>query len=355
MAGALVTLKDIASNLDLSVMAVSKALRDSSDISTNTKARVQAEARRLGYVPNRSARSLRAGSSLLIGCIMPSFEDNDCIQIFKGLEAEASELDFDMLVASSMNQAEREILAFRRMVQHKIDAVFIYSAAQGGHRSLILDEAARLQVPTLFVGQYPADLIASEKAGWVAADNLRAGYIATEYLISQGHKKILYLAGPLGSSRAAEHFSGYKKALMDQEVEMDETLVFLAGTDWRSGQATMAQVMDEAVDFTAVVCLSDSVALGAMSYLRKQGVRLPDEVSFVGYGDEPESEFLAVPLTTIRVLRQEIGQCAFRLWLQRKNTNQSFGQRILPVELVIRKSVMSLQQETSPTAIAQRS
>ncbi|MEM9446534.1 MAG: LacI family DNA-binding transcriptional regulator [Verrucomicrobiota bacterium] len=353
----MVTLKDIATNLNLSVMAVSKALRDAPDISESTKARVVSEANKLGYMPNRSARSLRAGFSQMIGCILPSLNHTQCAEILKGLEEESAAFDYDLLISSSDNSVETEVQAFRRMMQHKIDALFIFPAARVQHRSFIQEEAIRLGVPTVFMAQVPASVKMQPNFGWVVSDNYKAGQLATDYLINKGHQEILYLAGPLGSSSAAEHFSGYKKSLADAGLEFTDERVFLAGIDMKAGQEAMARAIDEAAQFTAVVSLLDSVAIGAMSFLRKQGVGIPEDVSFVGFGDSLEAEYLATPLTTVRTSKREIGKSSFRMWYQNRAHHDaklspiSLGERVLPVELVERESVLVYNRELEVAAL----
>ena len=192
-------------------------------------------------------------------------------------------------------------------------------------------------VPTILLDAYPAGAENFPNVSWVVCDDQRGGQIATEHLLELGHKEILFLAGPNGSSSSAGRFSGYQRALAAAGVAYSDTRVFLADKDIDSGRKAMAQALSEKAHFTAVVAHNDSVAIGAAEALAQQGYRVPDDVSIVGFGDGVLATYYRVPLTTVHVAQAEMGEKAVRLALEMQR-GKPVEPRVLPVEIIVRES-----------------
>lgn len=337
----MVTLKHIAANLDLSVMAVSKALRDAPDIAVATKEKVRREADRLGYIPNRTARSLRGGTSGLVGLILPALNEPYGCNIMWGLEQETSARDYELLVSSSQNLIEHEMRAVTRMFERQVEVLFVFSLTRNHQRSAILDAARRYRTPLVFLDHYPPDAGQYENAGWVVVDCVKGGQLAARHLVELGHREIIYLAGPPTVSAAAEHLVGFQRGLQEGGLAYRDSHAFLAGLDIESGKQAMIRVLAEEVPFTAVVCASDAVAVGAFEVLRRQGYHVPDDISVVGFGDGILAANLAAPLTTIRHPQVDLGKTAFNLWYGSKSRGEALKGKVLPVELIVRGSTQS--------------
>lgn len=333
----MVTLKQIAANLGLSTMAVSKALRDAPDISAATKERVRQEASRLSYIPNRNARSLRGGASGLLGVILPALNEPYASNILSGIEQEASARGYEILIASSQNLIEQEMREVTRMFERQVEALFIFSLTRNQHRSPILDAAQRYRTPLIFLDHYPADAVHYARTGWVVVDSQRGGALAAEHLLELGHRQIIYLSGPPTVSAAADHLTGFRRALQKAGLPFPDSHAFLAGLDIQSGRQAMARALSEEVPFTAVVAASDAVAIGACHTLRQQGWDIPGDVSIMGFGDGLLAANLATPLTTVRHPQVDLGREAFHLW-QRQADSERFNGKTLPVELIVRES-----------------
>lgn len=347
------TLKQIANQLGLSVMAVSKALRDAPDISAATKARVRSEADRIGYVPNLMARGLRGGSSGLLGVIVPFLNDSFCSNMIWGLEQEAQARSYQILIGSSKNNAEAEWKTLQQMVERQVEAVFIFPVVRLQQRSPLLDVAAKRSLPMIFLDHYPAAAAQYDKVGWLVVDNIRGGELAAEHLLEQGHEKILYLSGPLTASSAAGHFTGVQRTMTKAGFPVEEGSIFLAGFDMEGGRDAMSRALAEGVGFSAVVCVNDSVALGACDVLRRQGYRIPQDVSVVGFGDGHLAANYSTPLTTVRQPQVDLGRAAFQLWHQALTRGEKLKGKILPVELIGRGSVgvPFLGKKSQPAAV----
>jgi len=331
------TLKEIAATLDLSVMAVSKALRDAPDISAGTKARVQAEARRRNYIPNRAAQNLRLRRSGLLGIVVPQINHTYYSHLIWGAERQAEAVDLQVLLSSSLDRAENEMREVQKLIARQVEALLLVPAVRWQHRLATLELVRASGIPTVLLDAYPAGAERFPGVSWVVCDDARGGQIATEHLLELGHKQILFLAGPNGSSSSAGRFSGYQRALAAAGVPYADERVFLADKDIDSGRKAMSQALSEKVEFTAIVAYNDSVAIGAAEALAQQGFRVPEDVSLVGFGDGLMATYYRVPLTTVRVPQTEMGETAVRLALelQRGKTVQP---RALPVEIIVRES-----------------
>jgi DNA-binding LacI/PurR family transcriptional regulator len=331
------TLKDMAATLNLSVMAVSKALRDAPDISVGTKARVQAEARRRNYIPNRAAQNLRLRRSGLVGLVVPQVNNTYYSHLIWGVERQAAAIDLQVLLSSSLDRAEDEIREARKLLARQVEALLLVPAVRWQHRLATLELARGAGIPTVLLDAYPAGAEKFKNVSWVVCDDQRGGQIATEHLLELGHRDILFLAGPNGSSSSAGRFSGYQRALAAAGVPYSDERVFLADKDIESGRKAMGQALSENARFTGVVAYNDSVAIGAAEALRQQGFRVPEDVSLVGFGDGVLATYYRVPLTTVRLPQTEMGETALRLAIEMQR-GKNVQPRILPVEIMVRES-----------------
>ena len=331
------TLKEIAASLNLSTMAVSKALRDAPDISVTTKARVRAEARRRNYIPNRAAQNLRLRRSGLIGVVVPQINQTYYSHLVWGMERQAESAGLQILLGASLDRAENEMREVQKLISRQVEALLLVPAVRWQHRLATLELVRASAIPTILLDAYPAGAENFPGVSWVVCDDQRGGQLATEHLVELGHRDILFLAGPNGSSSSAGRFSGYQRALAAAGVPYSDTRVFLADKDIDSGRKAMAQAFSEKASFTAVVAYNDSVAIGAAHTLLQQGFRIPEEISIVGFGDGLLAENFRVPLTTVRIPQMEMGEIAVRLAMELQK-GAPVQPRQLPVEIIVRAS-----------------
>jgi LacI family transcriptional regulator len=318
-------------------MAVSKALRDAPDISTATKARVQAEARRRNYIPNRAAQNLRLRRTGLIGVVVPRINHTYYSHLVWGVERQAEAIGLQILLGSSLDRAENEMREVQKLISRQVEALLLVPAVRWQHRLATLELIRASGIPAVLLDAYPAGAENFARVSWVVCDDQRGGQLATEHLLERGHKEILFLAGPNGSSSSAGRFSGYQRALVAAGVPYSDTRVFLADKDIDSGCKAMGQALTEKASFTAVVAHNDSVAIGAADTLFQQGFRIPEDVSIVGFGDGLLAENFRVPLTTIRIPQAEMGETAVRLAMEIQK-GHAVQPRSLPVEIIVRGS-----------------
>jgi len=335
------TLKEMAASLNLSVMAVSKALRDAPDISAGTKARVQAEARRRNYIPNRAAQNLRSRRSGIIGVVVPNINHTYYSHLVWGIERQAEAIGLQILLGHSLDRAENEMREVQKLIARQVEVLLLVPAVRWQHRLATLELIRTSGIPTVLLDAYPAGAENFPRVSWVVCDDHRGAQLATEHLLQLGHREILFLAGPNGSSSSAGRFSGYQRALLEAGVEYTDTRVYLAAKDIDSGHKAMGQALSEEAPFTAVVAHNDSVAIGAIDTLLQQGFRVPEDISVIGFGDGILAANFRVPLTTMRVPQTEMGEAAVRLALDLQK-GEPVQPRQLPVEITIRSSTAKL-------------
>jgi DNA-binding LacI/PurR family transcriptional regulator len=330
----MVRLKDMARHLGVSVMTVSKALRDAPDVSAATKSRIKALARQMGYVPDSSAQGLRTKTTKLFGLVIPSSTNPVFARIVFAIEERAHELGYDLLLAHSLNQPEREENCIRRLLSRRVDGLFISPVYRFEAEARIYQEVLARKTPTVLLGP-PATFCKSFPS--IEIEELIASYNATQHLLKLGHRRIAYLTGPPTAPWAHERFEGYRRALRETGLDVDDKLVFQAGSTIEDGTKAALQMLNESCDATAVQAVSDLVAIGCAETLLAQGLKIPEDISIVGFGNILTTEHFRVPMTTIRQPKFRLGVAAMEMMMSLIHGERVQPKR-LPAELVERKS-----------------
>jgi len=293
----MIRLKDIAEQAGVSVMTVSKALRDEPDIAAQTRARIRTIADAAGYVPNHAARALRTHTTRQFGLIISALTNPLYIRVLMAIEEQAHEMGYDILFAQTMNHPGREEAVIRRMLARRVDGLFIRPVYRADNTAAIYEELKRQGTPTVILGHRA--LFCSDFPS-VQTDALASARSATLHLLGLGHRRVACLTGPTFSPWAQERYEGYRHALHDANLEVDEKLVFQAGATIEEGEKAALQLINEAPGATAIVAANDLVAIGAANILLDQGVRIPEDISLIGFGNILGAAHYRVPLTTVR-------------------------------------------------------
>jgi len=330
----MVRLKDIAARAKVSVMTVSKALRDAKDISAQTRARLQALAAEMGYVPNTAASGLRTHSTRLFGLIISAMTNPLFARVIMAIEENAHEMGYDLILAHSLNNPNREETCIRRMLARRVEGLFIFPAYRQQEQSQLYDELLSRGVPTVILGPKAAFCARFHN---VETNDLAASQALTRHLLELGHRRIAFFTGPAVSPWALERFEGYRRGLRDANLDVDEALVFQAGATIEEGEKAALQLLQENPKATAVQAGNDLVAIGAAETFIKQGLRIPHDISVVGFGNVLVSEHFRVPLTTARQPKHRLGVAAMEVMKKVMQGGTPPPQR-LAAELVIRES-----------------
>ncbi|MGH7975067.1 MAG: LacI family DNA-binding transcriptional regulator [Limisphaerales bacterium] len=330
----MVRLKDMARHLGVSVMTISKALRDAPDVSAATKARIKLLAQQMGYMPDFSAQGLRTKTTKLFGLVIPSSTDPIFARIVFAIEERAYELGYNLILTHSLNKPEREENCIRRLLSRRVDGIFISPVYRFEAEARIYQEILVRKIPTVLLGP-PASFCKNFPAA--ETEELLASQSAAQHLLKLGHKRIAYLTGPPTAPWAHERFEGYRRALREANLDVDDKLVFQAGGTIEDGTKAALQLLNESCGATAVQAVSDLVAIGCAETLLAQGLKIPEDISIVGFGNLWTTEYFRVPMTTVRQPKFRLGIAAVEMMMNLLR-GQPVQSKRLPAELIERKS-----------------
>jgi LacI family transcriptional regulator, galactose operon repressor len=333
-----VRLKDIADELGVSVVTVSRALRDRPDIAKDTKARILERVKRLNYRPNIAARSLVTGRSSLIGLIVPDLIHPFFAEIAKGLSATLREKNYFVLMSSSESDPQLEQDEIEHMLAHHLDCFVVASCQKD---TLSLRRIGEAGVPMVLIDRsFPGF-----SSNFVGIDDHKAGAMAAEHLINQGCKRIAHIRGPatnVGNNRVA----GCRDTLLKRGRSAPDHFIVACGEASDSdGETRGSKAMEEILTLKprpdGLFCFNDTIAVGAMVRALEAGLRIPQDMAFVGCGNFHYSSKLRVPLTSIDQRSREIGERAARMithLLEKPSARKRTS--ILEPELIVRASSM---------------
>jgi LacI family transcriptional regulator len=332
-----VTLKDIARDLELSVVTVSKVLRNHPDISEHTKKRVLKRMKELNYQPNYAARALITGRTWTMGLIVPDLLHPFFANIANAMSVEIRGQGYGVLIASSDEESEIEQQEIQQLLARRVD-VMIVASTQSSTESFRQIEAQG--VPYILLDRRFQEL----PANFVGVDDRVVGLLATSHLIEQGCKRIAHIRGPEVST-AFGRLEGYKEALAAHNMAPLPDHIVPIGTsgDHRGemGGYEAAQILLSAKHRPdGIFCFNDPVALGAMRAILDAGLRIPDDVAVVGCGNLAYSDFLRIPLSSVDQGGAKIGKTAavMALKLAQSHSQTSLKTKLVQPSVVVRAS-----------------
>ena len=328
------TLSDIAKDLKVSVVTVSKALRNQGRISVRTRNRVLKRAKELNYHPNLVARSLVTRRTYTIGLLLPDFTHPFFAEIAKSVAEAVRPRGYHVIISyfeedPTLERAEADSLLSRR-----VDGL-ILASSQSPDRLDLFDQLRIRKVPFVLVDR-PVDGV---RASFVGVDNDAIGKLATTHLIERGCRRIAHLRGPK-IGLAAKRLNGYLASLKKHKLKSFPGHIVDAGFQDLTGYQAMKKLLKSIPIPDGVFCYNDPVAIGAMRALLEAGLNVPDDVAVVGAGNVHYSDALAVPLTTIDQKTSQIGARAAELLLEQIESKHPprLGKILFVPELVPRKS-----------------
>ena len=330
----MIRLTDIAARAGVSVMTVSKALKDSSDIAVATRARVKAIAQQMGYVPNFNAQSLRTRSSRFLGVILPSITDPTFARVLLAIEERAHEIGFEIILAHTLNQEEREEVSIQRLLARRVDGLFISPVYRLRPDAPIYQILQARGVPVVILG-HSAPFCRQFHS--VESDDILGSYAVTQHLLQLGHRHIAFFGGPQAAPWSQERFEGYRRALREANLEVEDRLVFHAGATIEDGEKAALQFVNESTQATAIQAVNDMVAIGCANTFLNQGIKIPGQLSVAGFGNVLVSEYFRVPLTTVRQPKFRLGTAAMESMVKLLRRERLEPKR-LRAEIIIRSS-----------------
>ena len=328
-------LADVAMLAQVSPATASRVLNGSRSVGPGLRARVERAMASLDYRPHRVARSLRRGASTTIGLLFHDVQNPFFTVVLRGVEQVAIRHDYLVMVCNSDQDPAREHMYAEALIAELVGGVVLASTDLLGTAVHALVAA---RVPVVLIDRYSGD---TDLVDTVFVDNFAGGYSAAEHLVSLGHCRIAAISGPLTVSVATERLAGFEAGLGTAGLRLDPTLVRAGDFKQASGYAHMQSLLASHCDqMDAVFVANDLMTLGALAAINAAGLRIPGDVSVVGFDDMPWAASLNPPLTTVGQPGVEMGEIACRLLLERLGTQRAAPPRhvLLQPQLVVRSS-----------------
>jgi DNA-binding LacI/PurR family transcriptional regulator len=342
-----VTIKDIAKALGLSTSTVSRALRDSYEISPETKKLVLEYAEKINYHPNPIALSLKERRSRSIGVIVSEIANSFFSQTINGIESIAYNNGYNVIISQSRESNSRELLNLQYLTSRSIDGLIISVSAETKDFSYFKELHER-GMPIVFFDRI-VDEIETHK---VIVDNYKGAYDATMHLISNGYKNIATLSNAAVLSIAKERLAGYKAALTDNGFEIDEAMIKYCthgGMLLDEVETAINELLQLKKRPDAIVAAADKLTTNCLRMLKARGLKVPEDIALVGFSNTDLTELLDPPLSVIRQPAFEMGEVSMNLLLQlieSKRPVTEFETRVLTTELLVRGSTKKLKNKT---------
>jgi LacI family transcriptional regulator len=331
-----VRMKDIARELGVSVVTVSKVVRNHSDISEETRERVLRRIKELNYRPNLAARALVTGRTHTVGLIVPDLVHPFFAEVAKGLSRVLRKKGYSVVISSSEEDAELEQQEIDQLVARRVDALFL---ALGQTSPGAVQRVVEQQIPYVLLDRTLAGL----DANFVGVDDREAGRLAVEHLADQGCRRIAHIRGSEVST-AIGRLEGYRRALAARGIDAPPAYVVRGthGDDAAdlSGYESMRRLLRASPRPDAVFCYNDPMAMGAMKAILEAGLEVPGDIAVVGCGNVTYAGLLRIPLTSIDQSSAAIGERAARLALSliESKTPPKPKSILLTPTLVVRES-----------------
>jgi LacI family transcriptional regulator len=331
------TIKEVSQLARVSVATVSRVLNGRVPVTEAKRASVLAAVAQLGYEPNVFARSLATNRSGGIGVIVNELSSPYYSGVIQGIESVVEAQGMHLLVSSGHAGRLLETKAVEFLRQRRPDALIVQLEAT---TDADLAAWSEHDLPIVVLGRY----IDSLAPRCIHLDNHLGGYLATRHLIDRGHRRIAHIAGKPALKDARDRLAGYRRALLEAGIGYDDALVVDGGFLEQGGQEGMQRLLERDLGFTAVFAANDQSAAGALHTMRTRGVRIPDDISLIGYDDVLLARYLYPALTTVRQPFVEMGQAAAMLALSALSAGdpKEVRRQFDPV-LVERASVAALQ------------
>lgn len=333
------TLKDIANTLGLSVPTVSKALKDYPDVSQKTKTLVKDLAKTLNYQPNAFAVSLRKSESKTIGVIIPETVHHFFSSVLKGIIHKAEEKGYLVIILQSNESYTLEKKQIDLLLRSKVDGILI-SIANSTSEFKHLTSVISKDIPLVMFDKI-AKVVSCSK---VIINDREAAYRATTHLIKTGCRKIAHFRGPLMPQNSIDRFLGYKKALEDHELIYDPKLVYICkDMSFDEGKKYAKQLLNDHKDVDGIFVNTDLVAIGAITELNEQNIKIPEDISIIGFSNWFMSSVISPSLSTIDQPGFKMGKIACKLLLKQiknERKKQVFEHKTveLKTKLILRNS-----------------
>jgi LacI family transcriptional regulator len=337
-----ITIYDIAKKLKISVATVSRALKDDPVVTKKTKKRIIDLAEEMGYRSNQFARNLRNQKTNTIGVIVPRLDSHFMSTVIAGIENVANNQEYNLIISQSAESCLKEMANAKTMFNSRVDGLLV-SLAYDTEGLNHFDAFFKRGIPVIFFDR----IVEHENCSNISIDNRRAGFEATEHLIKQGCKRIVHITATPKRNVYVDRLQGYKQALLENKLRFNEEHIIISNLSQEAGKVAAGKILQMKPLPDAVFVANDNCAVGCMLELKKSGIRIPEDIAFVGFNNDPVSIVIEPNLTTINYRGYEMGEVAARNLINHLNgtaTIRTTNTIILRSELIIRASSKKIKE-----------
>jgi|SRR5690554_571829 len=338
-----VTIKDIARELNVSVSTVSRALRDTFDVSQETREKVLQKVNELGYKPNLNARGLSQGKTHNIGIILPFITNYYFSTVITGIQNTAYQNGYNIILFVTNDDPEREIAIMKNLSISSLDGILVSTCCSSYEH---IQEVTSKGIPLVFF-----DRTGPLKGSKVMQDDYNGAYEATCHLISQGYTKIAHIAGPRNQLFTENRLVGYKDALATHLLPVREDWIIHSGFSQQHGEEDTLQLLRLEDKPDAIFAVNDRKAIGAMMALKSQKIAIGKEFGVIGFTNDPVCSIISPALSTVAEPACEIGRISCELLFSHINRKHFEPKEVvLPGKLIIRESSLRDQKGLTTTS-----
>ena len=340
-----ITIYDIAKHLDISATTVSRGLKNHPTINKNTRKRIADAAKELGYRSNTFASSLRSNRTHTIGVIVPRLNSNFMSSVLAGMEDAASRENYNLIITQSLEKREKEKANAHTMYNKRVDGLLI-SLAYDTENISHLQPFFSKGIPVVFFDR----TFNHNESTSILINNFQASYDVTKHLLEQGCKRVMHLGGNMLRDVYSERLKGYKKALQDHKIPFDEKLIYISNLTEEAGTEAAKHIlrMKRTTRPDAVFSANDTAAVHCMIHLKSAGIRIPGDIAFAGFNNDPISKVVEPNLTTINYSGYNVGEVAVMNLinhLKGLSNTKATNTIVLRADLIVRES--SLKNKSS--------
>ena len=328
------TIKDIAEVLGVSVATVSRALTNSYEINSQTREKVLEVARKMKYKPNLLARNLKKNRNNMIGIVVPEIITFFFSELIIGIQEIFNPLGYLVLICQSGESSSLERKNVKMLEDQQVEGLII-SVSKESKNIDLYERLIEDGMPIVFINRVIDELVAPK----VVIDDRKWAYNATEAMIKHGYRRIAHLAGNLNLTVTKLRLEGYRQALRDYDIPIDERLIMYVGIQQEQAKVGVRYLLSLKEKPDAIFCVNDPVAIGAMFELKERGIRVPEDIAIVGFTESPTGKVLG--LTSVAQPTFEMGRTAATMLLNRiKNPLLGIETIVLDAKLNIRKDTL---------------
>lgn len=327
-----VTLSDIAKATGFSVNTVSHALNDKPDISESTKKLIKKTAQKMGYIANSSAVFLRSGRSKNIAIIVADITNPHFAVVIKEIEGLLRENGYTAYIMNTDEDPETERQAIISAKSKNTDGIII-SPTQNSYENISFLES--LDIPFVLLGRR----FKGKDNNYVICNDENSGYLAGKYLLEKGHRNVLFLNAPLCISSAEERLSGTKRAFSEKGLEFKNSFELAPSDNYNQ----MKKILSTQKDYTAIICFSDLFAMQAITLLNDMGIKVPEDVSVIGFDDILSRFKLPLELTSLSSKKSTMAKEAVNILIENlEDSSSGTVKKILETKIIERNTVWSI-------------